>query len=39
MSEAIKKAGYDLGSDICFGIDPASSEFFKDGTYNLVRAF
>ena len=37
MSEAIEKAGYTLGSDICFGIDPASSEFFKDGVYNLTK--
>lgn len=37
MSEAIKKAGYNLGSDVCFGIDPASSEFFKDGIYNLAK--
>jgi len=37
MSEAIKKAGYSLGSDICFGIDPAASEFYKDGIYNLAK--
>jgi len=37
MSEAIEKAGYTLGSDICFGIDPASTEFFKDGLYNLAK--
>jgi enolase len=28
MGEAIEKAGYVLGKDICFGIDPAASEFF-----------
>jgi len=28
MSEAIEKAGYVLGKDICFGIDPAASEFY-----------
>ena len=37
MSEAIKKANYTLGSDICFGIDPASSEFYKNGVYNLAK--
>jgi enolase len=37
MSEAIKKAGYTLGSDISFGIDPASSEFYKNGVYNLAK--
>lgn len=37
MSEAIEKANYTLGSDICFGIDPASSEFFKNGVYNLDK--
>jgi len=37
MSEAIKKAGYNLGRDINFGIDPASSEFFKNGVYNLAK--
>ena len=37
MSEAVEKAGYTLGSDICFGIDPASTEFFKDGLYNLAK--
>ena len=37
MSEAIEKAGYTLGSDIYFGIDPASSEFFKNGVYNLTK--
>jgi enolase len=37
MSEAIKKANYTLGTDICFGIDPASSEFFKNGVYNLTK--
>jgi len=37
MSEAIKKANYTLGSDIAFGIDPASSEFHKNGVYNLAK--
>jgi len=37
MSEAIEKTGYTLGKDICYGIDPASSEFFKDEVYNLAK--
>ena len=34
--EAIKNAGYTPGKDIFIGIDAASSEFYIDGTYNLV---
>ena len=37
MSEAINSAGYELGKDICFGIDPAASEFFKDGKYQFKK--
>lgn len=37
MSEAIEKAGYVLGKDICFGIDPAASEFFNEGKYELKK--
>jgi len=37
LSEAIQKAGYILGKDIAFGIDPAASEFFKDGMYQLKK--
>ncbi len=33
--EAIEKAGYKPGKDICIAMDPASSEFFEDGKYNL----
>ena len=33
--EAIKSAGYTPGKDIFIGIDAASSEFYKDGVYNL----
>ena len=33
--EAIESAGYIPGKDIFIGIDAASSEFYKDGTYNL----
>ncbi|MBF0216721.1 MAG: phosphopyruvate hydratase [Candidatus Omnitrophica bacterium] len=33
--EAIKAAGYKPGADIRMALDPASSEFFKDGKYVL----
>ena len=36
IMEAIKKAGYEPGVDVCLGIDVAASEFYKDGKYNLV---
>ncbi|MDE0789392.1 MAG: phosphopyruvate hydratase [Woeseiaceae bacterium] len=32
---AIEKAGFKPGSDILLGLDVASSEFYKDGVYNL----
>jgi len=34
--EAINNAGYTPGRDIFIGIDAASSEFYKNGTYNLI---
>ncbi len=34
--EAIKKAGYTPGEDIFIALDPASSEIFEDGKYNLA---
>jgi len=34
--EAIESAGYTPGKDIFIGIDAASSEFYKDGAYNLT---
>jgi len=33
--EAIQKAGYKPGKDIYIALDPASSEFFKNGAYVL----
>jgi len=35
ISRAVEKAGYRPGEDIAFALDPASSEFFKDGRYHL----
>ena len=34
--EAIKKAGYEPGKDVCLAIDVAASEFYENGKYNLV---
>jgi enolase len=34
--EAIDKAGYRAGKDIYLGLDVASTEFFKDGVYELA---
>lgn len=34
--EAINKAGYKVGTDIALGLDLASSEFYKDGLYDLA---
>ncbi|MCP4075950.1 MAG: phosphopyruvate hydratase [Gammaproteobacteria bacterium] len=33
--QAIEKAGFKAGEDICLGLDVASSEFYKDGQYVL----
>jgi len=33
--EAIGKAGFKAGADICLALDPASSEFYRDGKYHL----
>ncbi|MBS0643076.1 MAG: phosphopyruvate hydratase [Acetobacteraceae bacterium] len=35
IAKAVEKAGYRLGEDITFALDPASTEFFKDGKYHL----
>jgi enolase len=34
--EAIKKAGYEPGKDAAIAMDPAASEFYEDGKYNLA---
>jgi enolase len=33
--EAVKRAGFKPGEDVFLGLDVASSEFFKDGVYDL----
>jgi enolase len=35
MSEAVERSGYTVGEEISFALDPASSEFYENGTYNL----
>ena len=36
IMEAIQKAGYTPGKDVCIAIDVAASEFYQDGKYELV---
>jgi enolase len=35
IGEAVAAAGYALGDDVLFALDPAASEFFSDGEYRL----
>jgi enolase len=35
IAKAVEKAGYKLGDEVFFALDPASTEFFKDGKYVL----
>ena len=35
ITKACEKAGYRPGEDVTFALDPASTEFFKDGRYHL----
>ena len=35
MSEAVERSGYSLGDQVVFALDPAASEFYKNGTYEL----
>lgn len=35
ITEAVKRAGYEPGKDVCYAIDVAASEFYSDGKYNL----
>jgi len=36
IKEAIENAGYELGKDVTLALDCASSEFYKDGQYQLT---
>ncbi len=35
--EAVQKAGYEPGKDIFIAMDPAASEIYEDGKYNLKK--
>jgi len=36
IAEAVGNAGYKLGEDVCLALDCASSEFYKEGVYDLA---
>ncbi|QYJ17116.1 Enolase [Rubrobacter xylanophilus DSM 9941] len=36
LSEAVERSGYSLGDQVCFALDPAASEFYEDGRYELA---
>ena len=36
ITRAVEEAGYEPGREICFAIDAAASEFYKDGKYVLA---
>ncbi|WP_049629527.1 phosphopyruvate hydratase [Cellvibrio sp. pealriver] len=36
IAEAVEKAGYKLGENVTLALDCASSEFYKDGKYDLA---
>jgi len=35
IMRSIEKAGYKPGEEVCLALDPAATEFFADGKYNL----
>jgi enolase len=36
IAEAVERSGYSLGDRIAFALDPAASEFYEGGSYNLA---
>src|ERR687894_95819 len=36
ISEAVERSGYSLGDQIAFALDPAASEFYENGEYDLA---
>ncbi len=36
IMQAIEKAGYEPGKDVAIAMDPAATEFYEDGKYNLA---
>ncbi|HZC18128.1 MAG TPA: phosphopyruvate hydratase, partial [Rubrobacteraceae bacterium] len=35
MARAVERSGYAIGEQVAFALDPAASEFYKDGSYEL----
>ncbi len=35
MAEAVERSGYSLGDQVVFALDPAASEFYENGSYEL----
>ena len=35
MAEAVERSGYSVGGQVAFALDPAASEFYRDGRYAL----
>jgi enolase 1/2/3 len=35
--EAIERAGYEAGRDVCIAMDPASTELYSEGRYRLAK--
>ncbi|MDQ3911759.1 MAG: phosphopyruvate hydratase [Actinomycetota bacterium] len=35
MAQAVERSGYAIGEQVAFALDPAASEFYKDGSYEL----
>lgn len=35
ISKAVKASGYEVGKDVVFALDAASTEFYENGNYNL----
>ncbi|HZB82624.1 MAG TPA: phosphopyruvate hydratase [Rubrobacteraceae bacterium] len=36
MTEAVERSGYSLGEQVAFALDPAASEFYENGSYELA---
>jgi enolase len=36
MAEAVESSGYSLGEQVAFALDPAASEFYENGSYELA---
>jgi enolase len=36
IAVAVERAGYRLGDDVALALDPASTEYYEDGSYNLA---